>query len=92
MEPRQTGSSGGLEPMRQTRLRKRLLPAANRTLSSQVIAIGSACKQKTTDGCSPGERTPGSVALCPAIAGPGSTGLDRPDALGRHPWTAPIGR
>jgi len=34
----------------------------------------------------------GSGALRPAGAGTGTTGLDRPDARGRNPWTAPIGR
>ena len=31
-------------------------------------------------------------AFCPAKAGAGKAGLDRPGAQGRNPWTAPIGR
>lgn len=37
-------------------------------------------------------RRRGLVAFCPVIAGTGRTGLDRPYAQGRSPWTAPIGR
>jgi hypothetical protein len=47
---------------------------------------------KAPDGLRFHYQTPGAGSVWPANAGAGTTGLDKPYALGGHPWTTSIGR